>query len=165
MFSTGIHQSIICSFTKKSANFLQKRLNPQKNFQKLPKQQNAYRKTPKTNSVFQILIQSKSSDVFHNKLKDNIYGQVYSRKYCRLLTIQESITDIFVGIISPPKISRSCPWWSQYLIIFNITQDYSLQPCSPKFLTSANTDSKKKNLFERSEIVERLPEKVFNEVI
>ena len=35
----------------------------------------------------------------------------------------------------------------------------TLQPCSPEFLTSANTDSKKKFFFEYSEIVESLPEK------
>ena len=24
-------------------------------------------------------------DIFHNNLKDNVYGQVYSYKYCKLL--------------------------------------------------------------------------------
>ena len=35
----------------------------------------------------------------------------------------------------------------------------SLQPCSPVFLTSATTDSKKNVSFEYSEIVGSLPEK------
>ena len=62
---------------------------------------------------------------FHNNLKDNVYGQVYSYKCCRLLPIQESAIEFFVGIISPPKILRNCPWQSHS---FNITQDISLHP-------------------------------------
>ena len=34
-------------------------------------------------------------DTFHNKLKEYVYGQVYSYKYCRLLPEQESITRLF----------------------------------------------------------------------
>ena len=64
-------------------------------FLELPKKQNAFSKTPLSNSVFQIPPQSKSTDPFllklkailttclkhdiwHNKLKDNVCGQIYS---------------------------------------------------------------------------------------
>ena len=56
-------------------------------------------------------------DISHKILNDNVYGQVYSYKYCRLLTKQKSLTDFLLGIISPPKISRNCPWWSLFLYI------------------------------------------------
>ena len=59
-------------------------------------------------------------DIFHNNLKDNVYGQVYSWKYCRSLPEEESIVNFFcVRIISSSKISRNCRWWSQ-----SVTDDF-----------------------------------------
>ena len=55
-------------------------------------------------------------DIFHNNLKDKVYGQVYSYQYCRLLPKKESITNFLVGIVLPLKISTNCPWWSHFLI-------------------------------------------------
>ena len=53
-------------------------------------------------------------------LQQNVYGQVYSYKYCRLLPKEESITDFFVGVMSPPNISI-------VTALFNIRHEYSLQ--------------------------------------
>ena len=107
-------------------------------FLKLPKQQNTFSKTPQSDCVFDISTQSKASnrvfftkikdhnyvfehDIFDNNLKNNVHEQVYSHECSK----QESNTDFFVGIISPPKISKNCGMVES---LFNITQDYSLQP-------------------------------------
>ena len=103
MFSTDFHQSLICSVTKNACKFAIKRDSSPKIFLEVTKgidllQQNAVL----TNSVYHIPIPSRSServlllklktittcfedDIFHNNLKDKVYGQVYSYKYCRLL--------------------------------------------------------------------------------
>ena len=41
--------------------------------------------------------------IFHNNLKGNIYGQVYSYKHCSLLPEQESITDFLQGLFHSLK--------------------------------------------------------------
>ena len=223
MFSTDFHQSLIYSFAKATFEFTIKGDSSQKNFLEVTKgierlQQNALNKlcfSDSNSEQVQFLLKLKTTAtlfehyIFHNNLKENVYAQVYSYKYCRLLPKQGSITDFFVGIISPPKVSRNCSWWSQdyslrsgalkwlcrklWKIIgktcvvefpFNTVSrtqpsaycrtalqthagsvqkgkdvlefckfqknicgtvlfSLTLQPCSPEFLTSANTDSKK----------------------
>ena len=132
MFSTDLHQSSICSVTNKACNFAIKRDSSLKIFLEVTKgidllQQNTLDKlrflpAPIRSSERVLLLNLKTistcfeHDIFHNNLKNNVYGQVFSYKYYRLLPKQESITDFFVGITSPPKISRNCHWWSQFLI-------------------------------------------------
>ena len=118
------------SFTKKACKFVIKRGS--KNFLEVAKgierlQQNSSVKLRFSGSAL-----GKSSDrvfftkieditpcfehIFQNNLKDNVYRQVYSYKYCRLLPKQESITDFLLGIVSPLKISRNCPSRNHFLI-------------------------------------------------
>ena len=59
-------------------------------------------------------------DIFHNNLKDNVYGQIYYQKYSQLVPKYEFITDFFVGIISSTKN------FNKLLLVesfFNITQE------------------------------------------
>ena len=44
--------------------------------------------------------------IFHNNLKGNIYGQVYSYTNSSLLPEQESITAILSGLFYSPKLQE-----------------------------------------------------------
>ena len=64
-------------------------------------------------------------NIFYSNLTcNNVYEKLFSEKYRRLLPEYESITNIFVGIVSSPKIWKNGLWWSHVLI----KQNYSLQP-------------------------------------
>ena len=93
-------------------------------------------------------------DVFHNDLNDNVWKQVYSQKYCRLLPTQEFMADFSVGINSSPKIPKNCPQQSYFLAI---AQDYSLQ--SRTLLNFVTNDFLKTYRNSSTKNFEKYPEK------
>ena len=93
MSSTDLHWPIICSFTKKACT--QKIcLEIPKGIERLQQKRLCqfpfYRFRPRASPV-SLLLKLKTiaacfeHDIFCSNLKDNVYGQVYSYKYCRLL--------------------------------------------------------------------------------
>ena len=109
MLLTDLHQ-LVCSFTKKPCHLAIKRVL--KNVLEVTKAIERLSKTPYSDCVFHIPTQTIikdhnyvfEHDIFHNNLKDSVYEQVSSHKYSK----QECNADFFVGLISPPKTSRTC---------------------------------------------------------
>ena len=68
-------------------------------------------------------------NIFCNILKDHVHGQVYSKKYQKLIPGQDRcfLGDNPFGTSSSPKASRNCLWQSDFLIKTQ-DQDYSHQP-------------------------------------
>ena len=111
VFSTDFNQSVICSFTKSLENCYKKRLQPktcsgsyQRNRTPSAKR---LRQTLFFRSRASLVIESSllklkiittcfEQYIFHNNLKNNVYGQICSQKYCLLLPKQENSSQTFL---------------------------------------------------------------------
>ena len=125
------HYSIICSFTKKVCKFAIKR---DSKFFSWSSQKN---RTPSAKHISQtpffrfrlrarpviesFLLKLKTittcleHDIFHSNLKDNIMDKsILTNIVVGCYQNRNTSQTFFLWIISAPKISTNCPWWSQF---------------------------------------------------
>ena len=125
------HYSIICSFTKKvcksaikrDSKFFswssQKNRTPSaKHLSQTPFFRFRLRASPVIESFLlklKTITTCLEHDIFHNNLKGNIMDtSILTNTVAGCYQNRNTSQTFFVGIISPPKISTNCSWWSQF---------------------------------------------------